>query len=78
MARVFIDADLDYVDGYLRYGHKEGVVNIPDEDIEKFKEDPIKYILYTSLIDYLHIVVDDYEINDYGEITDINYQILED
>lgn len=78
MARVFIDADLDYVDGYLKYGHKEGVVNIPDEDIEKFKEDPIKYILYKSLIDYLDILVDDYEINDYGEITDINYQILED
>ena len=38
MARVFIDADLDYVDGYLMYGHKEGVVNIPDEDImEGFK-----------------------------------------
>lgn len=78
MAKVFIDADLDYIDGYLKYGHYEGIVEFPDEDIEKFKEDPIKYILYKSLTDYLDILVDDWEINDHGEITDINYQILED
>lgn len=77
MARVFIDAGLEYLIGHLRYGHYEGIVEFPDEDIEKFKEDPIKYISDKCLTDNLDIIVDDLEIDDHGEITDVNYKILE-
>ena len=78
MAKVFIDAGLEFLMGHLRYGHYEGVAEIPDEDIEKFKEDPIKYISDEYLTDYLEIIVDDVEIDGHGDITDVDYKFLED
>lgn len=41
MAKVTVSANLDYISGYLRYGHLEGDLNIPDKDLELFKEDPV-------------------------------------
>lgn len=76
MAKVSIQAGLEYVIGHLRYGHYEGVIEFPDEDIEKFKENPIKYIKDECLTDDLDIVIDDFEIDGYGNITGIDYQIL--
>ena len=32
MKKIYIYAPLDYVAGYLRYGHKEGIVNLTNED----------------------------------------------
>ena len=64
-----ITAEVEYVQGYLRYGHYE--VNLTDEDFEKFKDmscdEQEEYIRNTG-----NFVVDSYCIDDIGSITDIN------
>jgi hypothetical protein len=75
MAKININADTDYAMGFLRFGHYEGNVEIPDEDIEIFKADPISYIINNDLTTELDFLVDDYRIEDIGEINDVNYTI---
>ena len=78
MAKVFIHADLDYLRGYMRYGHKEGTITIPDEKLESFKTDPAGYLIndfYTD--DNLKIFVDDFRIEECGDITDVQFKIID-
>ena len=72
--KIFIDAGLEYIKGYLRYGHMEGIVNIPDEDYEQFQSDPVVYIKEHDLQDYLDLIVDDWSVEDCGNIDEINYR----
>lgn len=65
-----IVADIDYVQGYLRYGHYELILN--DEEFEKFKslsendqEEEIR--------DNGNLMIDSYSVDDIGSITEINY-----
>ena len=72
MAKVTVSANLDYISGYLRYGHLEGDLNIPDKDLELFKEDPVQYILDNDLQYDLKTVVDDYSNDEKGDIIDVS------
>lgn len=64
-------ADVDYVSGYLRYGHFEGVVEAEsEEELKEMMKD--KYFR-----DYLDLVVDDYRIEDYGDIGEYTYEVIE-
>ena len=65
-----ICGDLDYVDGYLRYGHLELELN--DEDFEKFKSLSLKE-QKEWLWNKGAVKVDDYRVEDCGSITEINY-----
>lgn len=69
MTKFNLYIDLDYLAGYLRCGHREGIIEIPDEDVEDFKKDPITYLKETDCMCDLPIVVDDYRIEDYGNPT---------
>lgn len=64
-----VTAEVEYVQGYLRYGHYEA--ELTDEDFEKFKNmscnEQKKYIRKAG-----HFVIDDYCIDDIGPITDVN------
>jgi len=64
MARYKVTIPVDYVMGHLRYGHLEGV-------IEADSVEDIKNMDYDEIRDYLDLVVDDYEIDDYGD-ADLN------
>jgi hypothetical protein len=68
-----VKVDCDYLMGHLRYGHYEGEVDVENE--EELKE----LIENEEIIDYLDIVVDDYEIEDapvdYGSL---KYKKVED
>lgn len=56
-----ITADLDWVAGHLRYGHLEGIVDVTsEEELEALIESG-------DIKDYLDLVVDDYEVNDYPD-----------
>ena len=35
MAKFFITAPVDYIMGYLKYGHFEGEIEVPDSEIER-------------------------------------------
>lgn len=51
MKKILIDAPLEYVAGHLRYGHLEGVIEVPDEEFKKFKENPIDFLYNNKYID---------------------------
>lgn len=61
--------DLGYIMGHLRYGHVE--CSIPKDFEEEFlgmsPEEQKQYVL-----DEGAIIVDDFEIDDYGDIGDVN------
>ena len=72
MKKVYIYAPLDYVAGHLRYGHKEGTVNLTDEEFEKFKENPIDFLYDNEYIDELDLLIDDWRVDDRGPIDYVN------
>ena len=64
-------ADLDYVSGYLRYGHLEGEIKCESEEELK------KMIKKGTIRHHLEVVVDDYAIEDYGDIGEYEYEVVE-
>ncbi len=73
--------DLEYLVGHLRFGHLEGEVPFSEEEEKEFKELLKKELDYEDLTkeeveklenykyqidEYCHVVVDDYEIDDWG------------
>lgn len=56
-----VTQDLDYVNGFLRYGHKEGIVEVESED--KLKE----MIESGKIFNYMDVEIDDYSIEDYDD-----------
>lgn len=65
-----IYGNLEYIQGYLRTGHLEMGLN--DEDFKKFKSLSLKE-QEEWLKDEGHTVLDDYAVDDRGDITEINY-----
>lgn len=72
MAKYYINTNVDYVMGHLRYGHYEGTIDekdLPDGiTIEDLMEDP-SLIKDYNLTDFLEFVIDDVNINEIGPIT---------
>ena len=73
MKKILIDAPLEYVVGHLRYGHLEGVIEVSDEEFEKFKENPIDFLYDNEYIDELDLLIDDWEIDDRGPIDSVEW-----
>lgn len=65
--KFLVTADLDYVQGHLRYGHLEGVVDVESED------ELNKLIDSGEIEEYLSVVVDDYRIEGLGEPEHFEY-----
>ena len=72
--KVQINALTDYVMGYLRYGHYEGLINLNDEEFKEFEKNPINFLSKNNFD--LNLVIDDYRIEDRGEICDVEYNDL--
>ena len=66
-----ITAQVDYVNGYLKYGHWE--LSLEDKELEEFKnsskEDQESWLMNNG-----SFVVDDYKINDYGDLHEIKIE----
>ena len=58
-------APIDWLQGYVRYGHFEGEIELSDEEVEKIEDNPSRLEHY---LDDLNLVVDDWSINDRGMI----------
>lgn len=63
MAKFKVMQDADYMAGYLRYGHREGVIEADS------KEDALNKLTNEGYANRLDQVVDDYRIEDaeYGD-----------
>lgn len=73
MKKILIDASLEYVIGHLRYGHLEGVIEVPDEEFEKFKENPIDFLNDNEYTDELDLLIDDWRVDDRGPINNVEW-----
>lgn len=74
MKKVHIYAPVDYLAGHLRYGHFEGDLELTDEEFVKFKENPIDFINDDRRYFDLDLIVDDYEIDDRGDIDYVDWK----
>ena len=63
-----VTGDLSYIVGHLRYGHYE--LKLSDEEYEEFKK-MSNYDKKEYICDCGEIIIDDYDLNDYGEIINI-------
>ena len=72
MMKFRVTKDLEYVSGYLRYGHLEGVVEV------KSQEELDELIENGSIAEYLKVVVDDFTVDDYAESDEaVEYTLVE-
>ena len=63
MAKFKVFQDTDYVQGHLRYGHREGIIEADS------KEDALNKLKNEDYTDYLYLEIDDYEVDglSYGD-----------
>lgn len=73
MRTIKIEAPVEYCAGHLRYGSYTGTVNLSEEEYQRFIKDPIGTLYALDLIQDLSFEVEDYEIDDIGEITDVDW-----
>ena len=74
--RLLVEYPVDWIAGRLRYGHKEGTINLSKEEYAEFKKDPAAYLkFHEELDDSFDLLVDDYRIDDYSnDIYNVNYK----
>ena len=58
MAKFKVFQDADYVQGHLRYGHREGIIEAES------KEDALNKLENEGYTDYLDLEIDDYSVYD--------------
>ena len=78
MAKFFITAPIDYIMGYLKYGHFEGEIEVLDSEIENFKANPVDWIEEHDKEDDLDLIVDNWEIEERGDIESVNWKEIKD
>jgi hypothetical protein len=74
--KVKFDIPLDYVMGHLRYGHKEGILELTEEEFERLKKDPIDFIDEEDILSNLELIIDSYRIEDWGSPLEVNYEVI--
>ena len=75
--KVKFDIPLDYVMGYLRYGHKEGIIELTKEELEELKKNPLDFVDKNDILSDLELVIDDYRAEDYGSPVEVNYEVID-
>ncbi len=76
--KVKFNIPLDYVFGYLRYGHKEGILELTEEELQRLKENSMKFLDEEDLLCDLDLIIDDYRIEDWGAPLEVNYEVIND
>lgn len=74
--KVKFNIPLDYVMGYLRYGHKEGILELTEEEFKRLEKDPMNFIDEEDILSNLELIIDDYRIEDWGSPLEVNYEVI--
>lgn len=74
--KVKFNIPLDYVYGYIRYGHKEGILELTEEEFQRLEKDPIDFFDQEDLLCDLDLVIDNYRIEDWGSPLEVNYEVM--
>lgn len=72
MTKLYISANYDYIQGHIRYGHKE--LEVEKEFWDSLSADEQK----DYFLDNGDVVIDDYEINDYGDLNELEVEEMKD
>lgn len=75
--KVKFNVPLEYVFGYLRYGHKEGVVELTEEEFQRLEKDSMKFLNEEDLLCDLDLIIDDYRIEDWGSPLEVKYEVID-
>lgn len=75
--KIKFNIPLEYLIGHLRYGHREGVIELTKEEFEELKKDPVNFIYLYDILYELDLIVDDYRIDDCGPISKVNYEVID-
>jgi hypothetical protein len=76
--KVKFNIPLDYIMGHLRYGHKEGILELTEEEFKRLKKDPMSFVYEEDILSNLELIVDDYGIEDWGSPLEVNYEVIND
>ena len=74
--KVKFNIPLEYVFGYLRYGHKEGILELTEEELQRLEKDSMKFLNEEDLLCDLDLIIDDYRIEDWGSPLEIKYEVI--
>lgn len=74
--KVKFNVPLEYVFGYLRYGHKEGILELTEEEFQRLKRDSMKFLDEEGILYDLDLIIDDYRIEDWGSPLKVNYEVV--
>lgn len=74
--KVKFNIPLDYVMGYLRYGHKEGTIELTEDEFKRLEKNPMDFINEEDILSNLELIVDDYRIEDWGSPLEVNYEVI--
>ena len=74
--KIKFDIPLEYVIGHLRYGHKEGILELTEKEFERLKENPEDFVYKEDILNNLDLIIDDYRIEDWGDPVEINYEVI--
>ena len=77
MPKVKMRIDYDYIRGHLRYGHSEGVINLTEEELKMLQENPERAVNELGLDCDLELEIDDCSIEEYGNISNIQFKIID-
>lgn len=72
--KVLITAELEYVEGHLRRGHRKGTIRLTDEEFREFEDNPEKFLNNYDILGNLEFIVDDYTVDSYGPIETIGWE----
>lgn len=76
--KVKFNISLEYVIGHLRYGHKEGILELTAEEFERLQKNPKEFIYEEEILHDLDLIIDNYSVEDYGGIDNIKYEVIDD
>lgn len=72
--KVNIDAEVDWVTGYLRGGYYHGELELSEEDYKTFKKDPLNFLEnHIDLWVDWPFEINDCEIDDIGELSQVYF-----
>ena len=74
--KVKFNIPLEYVAGYLRYGHKEGILELTEEEFKRLKKNPMDFIDEEDILSNLELIIDSYRIEDWGSPLEVNYEVI--
>ena len=75
--KVKFNIPLEYVIGYLRYGHKEGILELTEEEFQRLKKDPLKFVDTEDILYDLDLIIDSYRVEDWGSPSKVNYEVVD-